>query len=49
MSQLKHPNCTMSSTLDFLVFQEDIGLFSLIFPSGLQQAYGHRTWYITKF
>ena len=28
----------MSRTFDFLVFPKDIGLFSLIFPSGLQQA-----------
>ena len=39
----------MSRTQDFLLFLKDIGLFNFIFPSGLQQAYGHRTCYITTF
>ena len=33
----------MSRTQDFIGFHKDIGLVSLILPSGLQQAYGHST------
>ena len=39
----------MSRTQDFLLFLKDMGLFNFIFPSGLQQTYGHRTCYITTF
>ena len=48
ISVLPRKKCYVQDIV-FLVFLKDIGLFILIFPSGLQQAYGHRTWYITTF
>ena len=39
----------MSRSYDFLVFLEDIRLFSLIFPSGLQQELSDRNWNVTNF
>ena len=48
-SKLRDPKNCHVQDIGFLVFLWNIGLFSLIFPSGLQQVYGHRTWYITLF